>query len=106
MIKSRNKDVQYFIRSHVPREPPIPVNILYPISRANLVNSLMHNSRLVIRARVRFDHIDQLPIPTSLKIYLKDSQYYCEDTMTPLPICDTTRDPLPPPLPPGRRPPH
>lgn len=104
MIKSRNKDVQYFIRSRAPMEPPIPVNILYPISRGNVVNSLMHNTRLVVRKHVRFDHIDQLHIPSSLKSYLKDAQYYYEESEGPLPICDVTRDPLPPPLPPGRRP--
>ena len=103
MINSRNKNVQYFIRSRLPQEAPIPVNILYPISRGNVVNSLMHNARLVIRKHIRFDHIDQLHIPTSLKDYLRDAQYYYEESDMPLPVCDVTREPLPPPLPPGRR---
>lgn len=104
MIKSRNKEVQYFVRARGPAEAPIPVNILYPISRDNLVHSLMHNARHVIRRQVRFDHIDKLHIPTSLKNYLKDAQYYYEESDTPLPVCDVTRPPLPPPLPAGPRP--
>lgn len=104
MIRSRNKEVQYFVRARGPAEAPIPVNILYPISRDNIVHSLMHSARLVIRKHVRYDHIDQLFIPGSLKEYLKDAQYYVEDSDDPLPVCDVTKPPIPPPLPPGPRP--
>lgn len=108
MMKSRNKEIQIFVRARGPYEAPIPVNILYPVSRDNAVHSLLHLTRSTIRKRVRLDHIDYLTIPTHLKEYLKDSQYLYEQTDSALPVIDITQAPplppptKPPPLPPRR----
>jgi len=97
MTQSRNKRVQYFIKPRIPSEPPVPVNILYPISRNDVVHSLLHLCRSTIRGNIRLDHIERLTIPSSLKDYVRDGQYYCEDTVTASPPYDVNRPPPPPP---------
>lgn len=99
MTRSRNREVQFFVRSRGAHEAPIPVKILYPVSRDNVVHSLMHLARSTIRKYVRLDHIDQLVLPSSLKSYLKDSQYLYEEDGSPLPVFDVNQPPMTPPLP-------
>lgn len=99
MTRSRNKEIQFFVRSRGAHEAPTPVKILYPVSRDNVVHSLLHLTRSTIRKYVRLDHIDQLMLPSSLKSYLKDSQYLYEENGSPPPVFDTNQPPMPPPLP-------
>lgn len=106
MTLSRDKKLQLFVRSRDMNEAPMPVYILYPISRDNVVHSLLHLARSTIRKYVRFDHIDGLILPSVLKGYLKDSQYLYEDSDSPPPVCDTSLIPPPPPtMRPSRPPP-
>ena len=42
------------------------------------MQSLQHTCRFRILQIVRRDHIDHLPIPTRMKQYLKEAQYYVE----------------------------
>ncbi|OWF44601.1 uncharacterized protein LOC110458131 isoform X2 [Mizuhopecten yessoensis] len=75
---SRNGQFLYFIRPSGPGSPPMPVHLLHPISRYKQMQSLQHMCRFQILQKVRRDHIDKLPIPTQIKDYLKDPQYYVE----------------------------
>ena len=76
MAYSRSGQFLYFLRPNAPGLAPAPVQLLYPVSRLDSVPSLQHLCRFVIASRVRRDHIDFLPTPTSLKEYLKQTQYY------------------------------
>ncbi|XP_033728998.1 uncharacterized protein LOC117318106 [Pecten maximus] len=75
---SRNGQFLYFIRPSGPGSPPMPVHLLHPVSRYKQMQSLQHMCRFQILQKVRRDHIDTLPIPTQIKNYLKDPQYYVE----------------------------
>ena len=75
---SRNGQFLYFIRPSGPGSPPMPVHLLYPISRYRQMRSLQHMCRFCILQFLRRDHIDALGIPTRIKDYLKDPQYYVE----------------------------
>lgn len=75
---SRNGQFLYFIRPSGPGAPPMPVHLLHPVSRFRQMQSLQHMCRFQILQIVRRDHIDRLPIPTSIKDYLRESQYYVE----------------------------
>ncbi|XP_069108563.1 uro-adherence factor A-like isoform X2 [Argopecten irradians] len=75
---SRNGQFLYFIRPSGPGSPPMPVHLLHPVSRYKQMQSLQHMCRFQILQKVRRDHIDKLPIPTQIKDYLKDPQYYVE----------------------------
>jgi len=76
MAYSRSGQFLYFLRPNAPGLAPAPVQLLYPVSRLDSVPSLQHLCRFVIASRVRRDHIDFLPTPTSLKEYLKQTQFY------------------------------
>ncbi|XP_062595672.1 uncharacterized protein LOC134257032, partial [Saccostrea cucullata] len=75
---SRNGQFLYFIRPSGPGAPPMPVHLLHPVSRFRQMQSLQHMCRFQILQIVRRDHIDRLPIPTRIKDYLRQSQYYIE----------------------------
>lgn len=75
---SRNGQFLYFIRPSGPGTPPMPVYLLHPVSRFRQMQSLQHVCRFQILQIVRRDHIDRLPIPTRIKEYLRESQYYVE----------------------------
>jgi suppressor of cytokine signaling 7 len=75
---SRNGKFLYFLRPHAPGHPPSPVALLYPISRFEVMQSLQHTCRFVILKHVRYDHIEQLPLPGPMKRYLKEKQYFTE----------------------------
>ena len=76
MAYSRSGQFLYFLRPSAPGLAPAPVQLLYPISRFNTVPTLQHLCRFVIASRVRRDLIDYLPTASSLKEYLKQTQYY------------------------------
>ncbi|XP_071510397.1 uncharacterized protein [Diadema antillarum] len=83
MRHSRNGRFLYFLRPRWPGLPPIPLQLLYPISRFQKARSLQHMCRFVIRRHVRLDHIDALPLPRRLKEYLREGQYYTPDDIKP-----------------------
>ena len=56
-----------------------PVYFLHPVSRFLQMQSLQHICRFQILEKVRRDHIESLPIPTSIKDYLREHQYYVEN---------------------------
>uniref|UniRef100_A0A8C6MAG9 Suppressor of cytokine signaling 7 n=1 Tax=Nothobranchius furzeri TaxID=105023 RepID=A0A8C6MAG9_NOTFU len=86
IMHSKNGKFLYFLRSRVPGLPPTPVQLLYPVSRFSSVKSLQHLCRFCIRQLVRIDHIQELPLPTSLISYLRKFYYYDpeEETSPPL----------------------
>lgn len=75
---SRNGRFLYFLRPAGPGSPPMPIQLLYPISRFCRVPSLQHMCRFLVLRRVRRDHIDHLPLPQKVKAYLQEKQYYVE----------------------------
>ncbi|XP_060591812.1 uncharacterized protein LOC132746619 isoform X2 [Ruditapes philippinarum] len=75
---SRNGRFLYFIRPSGPGSPPMPIQLLNPVSRFKQMRSLQHMCRFRILQLARRDHIDHLPIPTRIKQYLKEAQYYVE----------------------------
>lgn len=78
MENSRNGQFRYFLRAQGPGMPPVSMYLLYPVSRFKTMRSLMHMCRFTILQIVRRDHVDCLPIPLSIKKYLKEHQYYAE----------------------------
>ena len=78
MEHSRSGKFLYFLRPRAPGLPPAPVQLLFPVSRFRIMQSLQHMCRFVILKYVRYDHIDYLPLPPKIKGYLKESQYYTE----------------------------
>ena len=78
MEHSRSGKFLYFLRPRAPGLPPAPVQLLFPVSRFRIMQSLQHMCRFVILKHVRYDHIEKLPLPRKLENYLKESQYYTE----------------------------
>ncbi|GAB1599190.1 uncharacterized protein LOC115210466 [Argonauta hians] len=78
MQNSEDGKFLYFLQAPGPGMPPVPIRLLYPVSRFSSISSLMHLCRFSILGFVRRDLIDNLPIPESLKLYLKESQYFVE----------------------------
>uniref|UniRef100_A0A8C1JVC0 Suppressor of cytokine signaling 7 n=1 Tax=Cyprinus carpio TaxID=7962 RepID=A0A8C1JVC0_CYPCA len=76
IMHSKNGKFLYFLRSRVPGLPPTPVQLLYPVSRFSNVKSLQHLCRFCIRQFVRIDHIQELPLPKPLIVYLRKFYYY------------------------------
>lgn len=76
IMHSKNGKFLYFLRSRVPGLPPTPVQLLYPVSRFSNVKSLQHLCRFCIRQLVRIDHIQELPLPKPLIVYLRKFYYY------------------------------
>ncbi|RUS80098.1 hypothetical protein EGW08_012144, partial [Elysia chlorotica] len=65
----------YYSRSRSPEADKIPVRLTKPVSRFTQVQSLQHMCRFVIRQYTRYDHIQQLPLPNSLKGWIEENQY-------------------------------
>ncbi|XP_062336439.1 suppressor of cytokine signaling 7-like isoform X1 [Osmerus eperlanus] len=91
IMHSKNGKFLYFLRSRVPGLPPTPVQLLYPVSRFSSVKSLQHLCRFCIRQQIRIDHIQELPLPTPLIIYLRKFYYYDPEEEMYLSIKDTGR---------------
>lgn len=64
-----------YSRARLPGSPSFPVRLAKPVSRFAQVRSLQYLCRFVIRQFTRVDHIQQLPLPTSIKGWLEESQY-------------------------------
>ncbi|KAK7112025.1 dentin sialophosphoprotein-like [Littorina saxatilis] len=75
---SKNGRFLYFLRPSGPGSPPLPIQLLYPVSRFCRVPSLQHMCRFLVLRRVRRDHVDLLPLPQKFKAYLLEKQYYVE----------------------------
>jgi len=65
----------YYSRSRAPGAPQFPVWLTKPVSRFTQVRSLQYLCRFVIRQYTRYDHIQQLPLPTTLKGWIEENQY-------------------------------
>jgi len=52
-----------------------PVKLTRPVSRFAQVRTLQYLCRFVIRQHTRVDHIQNLPLPVSVKGWLKENQY-------------------------------
>ncbi|XP_076449898.1 suppressor of cytokine signaling 5-like [Babylonia areolata] len=64
-----------YSRSRSPGAPSFPVRLTKPVSRFTQVRSLQYLCRFVIRQYTRYDHIQQLPLPTTLKGWIEENQY-------------------------------
>lgn len=64
-----------YSRSRSPGAPSFPVRLTKPVSRFTQVRSLQYLCRFVIRQYTRFDHIQHLPLPTTLKGWIEENQY-------------------------------
>ncbi|KAM6957735.1 LOW QUALITY PROTEIN: uncharacterized protein FYW47_011834 [Aplochiton taeniatus] len=98
IMHSKNGKFLYFLRSRVPGLPPTPVQLLYPVSRFSSVKSLQHLCRFCIRQLVRIDHIQELPLPTPLILYLGKFYYYDPEEEMYMSVKDRGRDQNPQPV--------
>ena len=64
-----------YSRARQPGSPSFPVRLTKPVSRFSQVRSLQYLCRFVIRQYTRFDHIQKLPLPPSIKGWLEENQY-------------------------------
>lgn len=64
-----------YSRARFPGAPSFPVRLTKPVSRFTQVRSLQYLCRFVIRQYTRFDHIQQLPLPSRIKGYIEQSHY-------------------------------
>lgn len=64
-----------YSRARTPGSPSFPVRLTKPVSRFTQVRSLQYLCRFVIRQYTRFDHIQKLPLPSSIKGWLEENQY-------------------------------
>lgn len=92
IMHSKNGRFLYFLRSRVPGLPPTPVQLLYPVSRFSSVKSLQHLCRFCIRQLVRIDHIQELPLPTPLVLYLRKFYFYDPEEEQNPTVKDSGRD--------------
>lgn len=65
----------YYSRSDAPGAPQFPVWLTKPVSRFTQVRSLQYLCRFVIRQYTRYDHIQELPLPRTLKGWIEENQY-------------------------------
>ena len=64
-----------YSRSRSPGAPSFPVRLTKPMSRFTQVRSLQYMCRFVIRQYTRYDHIQQLPLPSRIKGWIEENQY-------------------------------
>ena len=64
-----------YSRARTPGSPSFPVRLARPMSRFTQVRSLQYLCRFVIRLNTRVDYIQKLPLPTSIKGWLEETQY-------------------------------
>ena len=65
-----------YSRARTPGSPSFPVRLARPVSRFTQVRTLQYLCRFVIRQHTRVDYIQKLPLPTSIKGWLEETQYY------------------------------
>ena len=64
-----------YSRARIPGSPSFPVRLARPVSRFAQVRTLQYLCRFCIRQYTRVDHIQHLPLPTSIKGWLEEGQY-------------------------------
>lgn len=64
-----------YSRGRTPGSPSFPVRLTKPVSRFTQVRSLQYLCRFVIRQTTRVDHIQKLPLPSSIRGWLQQNQY-------------------------------
>lgn len=64
-----------YSRARSQGSPSFPVRLTKPVSRFTQVRSLQYLCRFVIRQYTRFDHLQKLPLPASIKGWLEENQY-------------------------------
>jgi suppressor of cytokine signaling 6/7 len=64
-----------YSRARMPGSPSFPVRLARPVSRFAQVRTLQYLCRFCIRQYTRVDHIQQLPLPSSIKGWLEEGQY-------------------------------
>jgi suppressor of cytokine signaling 6/7 len=64
-----------YSRARTPGSPSFPVRLARPVSRFTQVRSLQYLCRFVIRQHTRIDYIQRLPLPSSIKGWLEETQY-------------------------------
>ena len=74
-ITDSQSGVFCYSRARMPGSPSFPVRLAKPVSRFAQVRTLQYLCRFVIRQYTRVDHIQQLPLPTSIKGWLEEGQY-------------------------------
>lgn len=65
----------YYSRSNVAGSHSYAVKLTKPVSRFTQVRSLQYLCRFIIRQHTRVDHIQNLPLPVTVKSWLRESQY-------------------------------
>lgn len=65
----------YYSRSNSAGSHSYAVKLTKPVSRFTHVRSLQYLCRFIIRQHTRVDHIQNLPLPVSVKGWLTESQY-------------------------------
>lgn len=73
---SRKGEYRYFENTENTNVPPYAVSLLNPLSRFNVMSSLKHLTRFVIISNVRSDHLEWLPLPQYLLLYLYDKEHH------------------------------
>ena len=64
-----------YSRARTPGSPSFPVRLARPVSRFTQVRSLQYLCRFVIRQHTRIDYIQRLPLPSSIRGWLEETQY-------------------------------
>lgn len=64
-----------YSRARTPGSPSFPVRLTKPVSRFTQVRTLQYLCRFVIRQYTRFDHIQELPLPSRIKGYIEEGHY-------------------------------
>lgn len=74
-MSESNTGIFYYSRSRSTGAPQFLVRLTTPVSRYTQIRSLQYLCRFVIRQCTRYDHIQQLPLPTRLKNWIEENQY-------------------------------
>lgn len=67
--------VYCYSRPRYPGHPAFPVRLTKPVSRFTQVRSLQYLCRFVIRQNTRVDNIGKLPLPETIRGYIKEAHY-------------------------------
>ena len=59
-----------YSRSQDPTSPTFPVRLQFPVSRFAQVASLKYLCRFTIRLHIRYDHVEETPLPESIRRFL------------------------------------
>lgn len=72
LILNSQTGIYYYVRSRKSKEEVrFTIKLDQPLSRFNELKSLKHLCRFIVRETIRFDQIQQLPLPEAIKSYLQ-----------------------------------